>query len=287
MTALSISDIIRLEIELTNTCNLDCPLCLRQIHPELTVGKVKYRPATEIIAQLETYKNIKYITIAGAISEPTLHPELFDILKYCISRDLEISLFINGDTHNELYYKKLGLIFMKATGKVFFTICGSTQELHSKYRVNSNLSTVLSNLDIIQKYSGKAVMTWIVFNYNEEDFNDNFHKFQDKYETEYFYTLPMDEHFELNSNIHLPQELQKIYAKVDRNDFKNIECPANNYKFILIDSMGFTNPCSLYKLYGDKHCFECSSNNSRLLRENKIYKVAEPESEDSEQELRI
>lgn len=284
MIQLSTSEIERIELELTNTCNLKCPLCIREIRPELK-NKHKHRPLEEIIKQLDTYENLKYITIAGPTSEPTLYPDLFNLIKYLITRDIEISLFINGDTHDELYYKKLGIVFMKAKGHIYFTICGSTQELHSRYRVGSDLETVLSNLDIIKRYTRKEVLTWIVFNYNQQDFKDNYHKFDD-YFTEYFYTLPMDEHFQLNGDIHLPEELRRIYNQIDRTE-TDIECPAISYKFALISVDGEVNPCSLYRMYGDKHCFECSASNNKLLRENKIYNIAEPESETSEVELRL
>lgn len=284
---LSTNEITRLELELTSTCNLKCPLCIREV-----VGgwdKNQYRTLGEIIDQLEQYTNLQYITIAGAISEPTTYPELFDLLSYLRKRDIEISLYINGDTRTDVYYIKLGMIFRECKGNIYFTMCGSTQELHEQYRVNSNLNRVLSRLDIVNRYSNnKGILTWIVFNYNEDDFLKNYQTFKDKYRTEYFYTLPMDEHFQLKSKIHLPDRLQKIYQeRVDRASLENITCPANSSKFVQITYDGQVNPCSLYRLYGEQHCWECSSKNLAVLRSNKIFNVAEPETEDSEIELRL
>jgi len=286
---LPLEDIIRIELELTSTCNLECVLCSRETHPEFNESN-KFRPLLEITKQLDTYKNLQYVTLAGPTSEPTLYPYLFDLIKYLILRDIEISLFINGDTHNELYYKKLGIIFQKAEGSIYFTICGSTQELHSKYRVNSNLSRVLFNLDIIDKYTSSAVLTWIVFEYNEADFEKNYKQYSAKYCTEYFYTLPVAEHYNIKKDgIHLPNKLSEVYNEINRNDtdITDIKCPALSYKFTLISSSGESNPCNLYKNFGTKHCFECSKKNSELLRRNKIYHLAEPEDEISEIDLRI
>jgi len=283
---LPLEDVIRIELELTSTCNLECVLCSRETHSEFN-GTNKFRPLVEITNQLDTYKNLKYITLAGPTSEPTLYPYLFDLIKYLISRDIEISLFINGDTHNELYYKKLGIIFQKAKGHIYFTICGSTQELHSKYRVNSKLSRVLCNLDIIDKYTSSAILTWIVFEYNKIDFDNNYHLYQNKYDTEYFYTLPVAEHYNIKKDgIHLPKEISAAYNEIDRDD-TDIKCPALSYKFTLISSSGESNPCNLYKNFGEAHCFECSKKNSELLRRNKIYHLAEPEDETSEIDLRL
>jgi len=43
----------------------------------------------------------------------------------------------------------------------------------------------------------------------------------------------------------------------------------------------------LYRIYGEAHCWECSSKNLAVLRSNKIFNVAEPETEDSEEALRL
>ena len=277
----------RIELELTSTCNLKCPLCIREV-----VGgwdKNQFRSFDEIIKQIDEYPNLEFVTIAGAISEPTSHPDLLNIITHLCKRDIEVSLYINGDTRNDMYYVKLGVIFRECKGNIYFTMCGSTQELHEKYRVNSKLDRVLSRLDIINRYSGnKGILTWLVFNYNEQDFLDNYQYYKNKYRTEFFYTLPMAEHFNLTSTIRLPDKLNKVYTEqVDRTDFNNITCPANKSNFVQITYDGKVNPCSLYRLYGESRCFECSNKNLAVLRSNKIFNVAEPETEDSEIELRL
>ena len=279
--------IIRIELELTSTCNLKCPLCI------MTITNVSmdnyYRPLEEVIAQLEGYPNLQYLTIAGPISEPTSYPYLLELISYVNKRDIEISLYINGDARNDPYYRKLGVLFRGRKGNIYFTMCGSTQELHEKYRVNSKLDRVLSRLDIVNKYSNnRGILTWIVFNYNEQDFEENYQRFKDKYRTEYFHTLPMHEHFKLKGNIRLPDKLNKIYnTNINRADFENIHCPANISNFVQITHQGQVNPCSLYRLHGEEHCWECSKKNLKVLKDNKIFKVAEAETDVSAIELRL
>jgi hypothetical protein len=248
-----------------------------------------YRPLEDVIAQLERYPNLAFLTIAGPISEPTSYPWLPELITYINSRNIEISLYINGDTRNDQYYRKLGVLFRNRPGYIYFTICGSTQELHEKYRVNSSLKRVISRLEIVNRYSNnRGILTWIVFNYNEQDFLENYQSYKDKYRTEFFHTLPMDEHFGLKSNIRLPDKLNKIYMEgVDRTDFQNIVCPANKTSFVQISHKGEVNPCSLYRLYGEKHCWECSKKNLTVLRNNRIFNVAEPEDEESATDLRL
>ena len=275
------ADIERIELELTSACNLKCPLCVRAITN--VPDENNYRPLEEIIAQLDSYPNLKFVTIAGPISEPTTYPKLLELIAYINKRNIEISLYINGDTRNDLYYKKLGTLFRNKTGHVYFTICGSTQELHGTYRVNSKLDRVLSRLEIVDKFSGgKGVLTWIVFNYNEQDFIENYPKFSERYNTEYFHTLPITEHHQLKSKIHLPDRLKALYEReIDRTDFNNIVCPANASNYIQIRHDGKIDPCSLYRQFGEAHCWECSNKNLTTLRTNKIFQCAEPETETS------
>lgn len=279
-------EIVRIELELTSACNLSCPLCMRERMSIPT--KMKYRNIQDIIQQLDTYTNLKYVTIAGAISEPTTHPGLFDLIIYLKRRQIEISLYINGDTHTDGYYRQLGAAFNGNSGYIYFTICGSTQELHEKYRIGSKLDRVLNRLDIVNQFSGRrGMLTWIVFNYNEDDFNQHYLEYQQRYNTEFFYTLPVAEHFEQPITIHLPNKLHTQYNNnIDRMDIPTT-CPANENNFIQIDYTGSTHPCTLHRLYGESRCFECSTKNKQMLRRNQIFNVAEAESDTSELPLRL
>jgi len=280
--------IYRVEIELTNYCNLECPLCLRNTHYNLD-KKIIQRDYDELISQLESFSNLKYVTLAGAISEPASYDRLFDLIDYLVQRDIEISLFINGDLRNDVWYKKLGIKFQKARGHIYFTICGSTQKLHEKYRVGSNLENVLRRTEIVKKYSvGKEILTYIVFDYNQNDFKKNYKKYSKMFNTHFFYTLPFQEHFEYPEipGIHLPKNLRNAYKLLDRYD-DDIECPSLKYGFRMIDYKGRVNLCSLEKLFENEHCWECSKKNQKILRENKIYRISEGEDEESEEELYI
>lgn len=279
-------EIIRVELELTSACNLACPLCMRE--KVQLPNKIEYRNIQEIINQLDTYTALEYVTIAGAISEPTTHPDLFSLIVYLKRRQIEISLYINGDTHTDSYYRQLGAVFNGSIGHVYFTICGSTQELHEKYRVGSCIDRVLRRLDIVNRFSGNlGILTWIVFNYNEDDFKQHYKEYQQKYNTEYFYTLPVAEHFNQPSTIHLPNRLRDQYLdSIDRNDVPT-SCPAVEHCFVQIDFVGSVHPCSLHRVYGEHRCFECSSKNRTMMRQNKIFNVAEAESSTSELPMRL
>jgi wyosine [tRNA(Phe)-imidazoG37] synthetase (radical SAM superfamily) len=63
--------------------------------------------------------------LVGSLSEPTLYPYIFELIKYLKSRKIKIELCTNGDTHNPEWWYKLGKLF-DLNDSVYFTICGST-----------------------------------------------------------------------------------------------------------------------------------------------------------------
>lgn len=163
------------EIDLTTSCNLKCPLCTRNyLHAQHAIDS-NYktgRKLSDIIDQLDTFPNLELCMLAGAISEPTLYSELFDFIKYLNSRNIRIEMYTNGDLHNDQYWFELGEL-LKSGDNVHFTICGSTQELHQKYRVGSKLENVINHARSLRNSNNIDNCQYIVFNYNEHDVNSS------------------------------------------------------------------------------------------------------------------
>lgn len=157
------------EMDLTGTCNLSCPLCSRNyVHADHLVYK-NIRTLDEIIKQLDTFKNLKRAFVAGQVSEPTLYPDFLEYLKYLKSRNIYIELFSNASTRDEEFWFQVGNI-LDSSDQVHFTICGSTQELHSKYRIGSSLEKILNNANAYRS-AGKNndYCQFIRFEYNKDD----------------------------------------------------------------------------------------------------------------------
>ena len=119
-------DILECEIELTNTCNMKCALCQRQYDRAscfLSENNIDFNKWKEI---LDKCTSLRRIIISGAISEPTLYPELVDLLDYLNLRNITVYLHTNGETHDVKYWYELGKHF-KHNDRVIFTICGNNQ----------------------------------------------------------------------------------------------------------------------------------------------------------------
>jgi len=163
------SDIEEIELDLTGQCNLQCPLCTRNYAHANHLVKKNIRPIDEIIAQLDEYTNLQRFFIAGAVSEPTMYKDFIKFIEYLNSRDIYYELFTNGNTHTPAWWEQLGRLIPKKC-MIAFTVCGSTQELHEKYRKGSSLQQILTHADAVRKAGvGNDWIQHIRFAYNAGD----------------------------------------------------------------------------------------------------------------------
>jgi wyosine [tRNA(Phe)-imidazoG37] synthetase (radical SAM superfamily) len=163
------SEIEEIEMDLVGLCNLSCPLCTRNYaHANHMLGK-NVRPIEEITTQLDQYTGLKRFFIAGAVSEPTMYKYFPEFIDYLNSRNIYYELFTNGNTHDVAWWEELGKK-IRPECMVAFTICGSTQELHEKYRVGSDLQQILDHAQAVRKNGyGNDWIQHIRFEYNAED----------------------------------------------------------------------------------------------------------------------
>ena len=87
--------------------------------------------------------------LVGSMSEPTLYKDFIQLVQYLKSRKIKIEICTNGDTRNDDFWKQLGLS-LSMIDEVYFTICGSTQELHERYRKNTCLKNILHNASVLR-----------------------------------------------------------------------------------------------------------------------------------------
>ena len=283
---LTYSQIEEIEIELASQCNLKCPLCLSQNKLYKQVRQTK--SADEWKSKLDQFPNVKHISIAGFSTEPTLYPQLIEIVDYLKNRNIAIELYTNGNTHDEQWWKELALHFKK-DDKIIFTVCGSTQELHAKYRVGSDLNQLIAN---VKAFKNTACNDWIKilkFKYNHDDISNIVKLVSFASHIIITETVPFNERFFLhkeNDGLSLPIDKKFYYnlcIKTKRQS--QIECRSFVDKFINIDSQLDVYPCFLYKMYANnnfnldyadilayKHdfCYECEKNIKQLLAQYKI-----------------
>lgn len=215
--------VLDIELELTTLCNAHCQLCYRNYavfkehYPE-----TKIRPLDEVIAQLETFPDLEWVRLVGTISEPTLYKQFFPLVRYIKSRGIKIEICTNGDTHNENWWSELSL-YMDEHDKVYFSICGSTQELHEVYRKNTRLVRILANAKAFRTSKKNDYAQCIRFYYNSEDFDSTefqtmVSEFSHVYMTETFLLKDDDNYVDKTGLMRLRPNPEKLadYEQMDK-----------------------------------------------------------------------
>lgn len=141
-----IKNISRIELDLTNFCNLNCPGCPTPQGKD----KLDWDKVLPLIKYISTKNNINDITICGNGGEPTLHPNITQIILdlSIIFPATKITLATNGEN-----LKYFNIDVLKHIGQrllMEWSIDGHNQELHQITRVNGHLEKVLNNF---KKYS--------------------------------------------------------------------------------------------------------------------------------------
>lgn len=287
----------RLEIDLTGSCNAKCPLCARN-YKHLEV-KYNDRHLDEITKQLDEYTDLRYIHLVGTVSEPTLYKHFYNLCHYLVKREIAIEICTNGDTHNPEWWGKLGEILTERDS-VYFSVCGSTQELHEIYRVNCSLENLLENARAFRKANKHGIdyIQHIKFGYNEADLESPRMKeimaefshinLTDTYFTRDFSIYKND--FNLDKLLIHDDKLGK-YKLIEKHALKNwekrhekkfeMDCRSVFEKSVHIDQFGKVFPCYIWleesreKQWSGSHeeilafqhecCKFCEKNTKKLL----------------------
>jgi len=217
-----------IDIELTSFCNIDCPGCFRQVKREkvndildkdmLTLKQIKKW------INRKTFPNCKLINFCGSIDEPTLHPEIIEILNHFDGVNINISS--NGSTKTKKFWTMLG----EKKISVFFGIDGIDQKSLEKYRIGSNFKKVQENFRAFINAGGKATWQFIVFEHNEHLIKDA-------------KRMAKEEGFSDFRLIYSHRNENQESKKIKRNEEQNIICKYGEQKRIFISHTGVLLPC--------------------------------------------
>ena len=128
---------IAFTISITTKCNLKCTICSRTIH-----GIENMHMSKDMFLKAAKYFNNRSITILGA-GEPFLHPNIFEFIQICQSKNSSVKLVTNGTLLSEEKSKRL--LQYPNIESVTFSIDG-VYENYNKIRVNGDFQTVINNL---------------------------------------------------------------------------------------------------------------------------------------------
>jgi MoaA/NifB/PqqE/SkfB family radical SAM enzyme len=176
MTWFTTTEVGRLQLECTNYCNAACPQCDRAYANKKYLNN-SYHTLENYKQWLGNYKwdNLELIHFCGNVDEPTINPEIIDIVQWMHTlgnRIKRIDISTNGGTRDASFWKKLGNI-SKEHGKlrVIWGIDGLEDTNHI-YRKNVSWNTLQSNFKTYIAAGGKAIWQCIIFDHNIHQLKD-------------------------------------------------------------------------------------------------------------------
>ena len=137
-------------LEPVSSCNLRCPFCM-QVDEKFTSNKQMMG-----MMDLNLFKKIideacefgtNAITLTGR-GEPTLHPQLGDMLEYCSGKFIELKMNTNATLLNE---KLIRQILKSGVTDLVFSVDSYYKEEFESLRVNANFEKVVDNIKKFQK----------------------------------------------------------------------------------------------------------------------------------------
>ena len=210
---------INIWLDLCTHCNAGCPQCHRTDPNGLK--KQSWLPLIQWSLDMfkkafpiESLNLIYEFQICGTWGDPIMNKDIYKICEYVIKNsECLVTLNTNGSLRDEFWWYSLGHLCGDRLN-VFFDVDGTTQEMHSLYRQNTNLQKILDNMKALSSHSNATVYT-IKFKHNQ-DFIDDIQKLVSNYGCTEFYAVPSNRWESMSTLSFSNQKNEKfILEKID------------------------------------------------------------------------
>ena len=218
-----------IDVELTSYCNIDCPGCFRQVKRKkindiLDKDILTFEQLKRWITK-KSFPNLNLLNFCGSIDEPSLHPEILEIVDY-FSKFCDINISTNGSTKTKKFWSKLGSYGISA----FFGIDGVDQSSLEKYRIGSNFKKIQENFRAFINSGGNATWQFIAFEHNEHLIDEA-------------KLIAKDEGFKNFRLIYSHRDDNRESKKIKREEKQEIICKYGEQNRIFISHTGVLLPC--------------------------------------------
>jgi MoaA/NifB/PqqE/SkfB family radical SAM enzyme len=129
-------------IELTNNCDLQCIFCPHQ-HMKREKGYIELRLFKKIIDEISDSCELVDLDMFG---ESFLHPQVFEMVKYCKSKGLTTIVHTNMNSVDKAMSEK---IISSGLDMIVISIDGSTPETYESIRRGANFEKVMTNTNAL------------------------------------------------------------------------------------------------------------------------------------------
>jgi len=130
----------RIWIEPTNRCNLKCVMCPNQQFQPDDLGFMEFRLFKKIVDEISEFVYDINLHHRG---EPTLHPELPEMIRYAKARGLSVKLHTNGTLLNRRMAER---ILNSGLDLISFSFDGFEAEVYEHIRKGAHFQRTLGNI---------------------------------------------------------------------------------------------------------------------------------------------
>jgi sulfatase maturation enzyme AslB (radical SAM superfamily) len=159
-----------LHLESTDVCQLACPLCARETDTEfnkraqhhLTIPQIETHFSNSVIKKLDK------VFMCGNYGDPAAGKHTLDIYRWfrSINPNIILGMNTNGALQTTFYWHELGRLFNQSQDYAVFSIDG-LEDTNPVYRVNSNWSKLMSNVEAYISAGGSAHWDMLVYQHNQ------------------------------------------------------------------------------------------------------------------------
>ena len=146
-----IHTLARLYIEPTTRCNLACQTCIRNTWAE-PLGEMSDEVFDRIVARLDEFPHLRSVMFGG-FGEPTVHPELSDMIGAVHRRGIRTELTTNGTRFDEPMVESL---FHSGLNRLWVSIDGADEKNFDGIRKGAGFRGVLDGLSRVRRRNEKS-----------------------------------------------------------------------------------------------------------------------------------
>jgi len=159
------------ELEITNRCQAECPMCPRNIHGGIenplmhindwTLEDFKSIFSTASIRQIENF------TFCGNFGDPVINRHLIDMCEYItrINSATHISIHTNGSLQSTSWWAKIAKV-LPESHVIYFALDG-LEDTQGLYRVKTDYNKIIENATSFIQNGGRAIWQFLRFKHNQ------------------------------------------------------------------------------------------------------------------------
>ncbi len=161
-------------VDLTNRCNMTCPICFAEANSSGYVYEPDYETIVKMLEMLRSQKPTKCPAVQFSGGEPTIHPRFFDILKKAHELGFaQVQVASNGLSFRDIEFCKKAVEAHLHT--IYLSFDGVTDDVYIQARARKMFHVkqqVLENLRSLPKHPSVVLVPTVVKGMNDKQLAD-------------------------------------------------------------------------------------------------------------------